>query len=749
MQMRLRGNFSMQHGLGRPPRVAVIGCGWFAQVAHLPILRQLHLEGIVELVALCSRSNESIKIGQQILGWPIKTYTTIEEIVAQEEIDVVDLILPTPIMKEAIYKSFAAGKNVISEKPCATNTAECKELISFYKLHQDRLSWSVAENWPFKPTVQTVLKILKKGILGQIKNINFRHTTLGYQNYSGWRNNFPGGYILDSGVHFISMLRLISGGIVEVDASVGWKSPHFIADRVEAEIFFENDIKGNFVVSFSEHTEPHNNNQLWVECQNGVIQADFVNGRVVLESGGTTKIIDTPDDPWVQGGIYSMLRHFCKSVSDGTPSMYSPIEGMKDVAVVDAMIESSRLMRRVMPSVFHSELNGSGAELQTFSDLNNFKPRHSVETRSFSEVRRAIREAASQGLKVRPIGMGNSWSQYVKTADVSLATKGLDFISKIDKWKKTIRIGSGIRLGEITKNLSEQGMCLPSIPFLTDATIGGAVATATHGTSPHWGTVSDLIQSIKLITSSGDLIQIDGKNNSRLLPAAKVSIGMLGVIVELELKVVEMPWVRNVQFDTSLDEFLNFRSALFVRYEHIWIHWILGGERLIIQCLETRPTKEDGFVPYASDERANWVMAYHATPTYSANEDIMLSMQYGLHLDLMSEAMRLINRSAFGLKNKGREIEIKFLKKDSGSFLGPNTSRDMALFNTWWPTHRNSYETIFVDLEQCMRDLNARPHWGKFHRPSSAEYMYKTYPEWENFDKIRRELDPIGMFDIF
>ena len=48
-----------------------------------------------------------------------------------------------------------------------------------------------------------------------------------------------------------------------------------------------------------------------------------------------------------------------------------------------------------------------------------------------------------------------------------------------------------------------------------------------------------------------------------------------------------------------------------------------------------------------------------------------------------------------------------------------------------------------------MRGLNARPHWGKYHTPPSVAYMEETYPNWAQFDSVRRELDPKGMFSIF
>jgi hypothetical protein len=45
-----------------------------------------------------------------------------------------------------------------------------------------------------------------------------------------------------------------------------------------------------------------------------------------------------------------------------------------------------------------------------------------------------------------------------------------------------------------------------------------------------------------------------------------------------------------------------------------------------------------------------------------------------------------------------------------------------------------------------MHGLHAKPHWGKFHAPPEPGYLAKSYPNWQAFDAVRREMDPRGMF---
>lgn len=444
-----------------------------------------------------------------------------------------------------------------------------------------------------------------------------------------------------------------------------------------------------------------------------------------------------------------MLKHCMESFSMNQAPRCSPAEAMKDVAMIEAMMQSSRLGSPVNPASLYNQLNGSGPSASTFGGFQNFRPRHFVECSTTEEVKTAVREATSFGLPVRPFGSGNTWSPYAKSLGVSVQLAGHKHVRQIDRDQKTVWVGAGVRLGDLTQALAAQGLCLPSLPFLADATLAGAISTAMHGTSPHWGTVSDSVLSVRLITASGDELVIDRGSAGELLQAAKVAIGMLGVIVEVQLQLVEMPWARNIRVDVTLDEFAKIKSALFERFGHVWVHWILGQDKMVAQCLELSPVQKEGFTPYVAGDKACWIPAYQAPPVQLKSEGLMLSMQYALPATTLEDVIQQVNASEFGVHNLGKEIEIKFLKQDPGTFLGPNANWDAACLNTWWPVERQLAETVFRPFEEMMLEREARPHWGKQHTVPSQAYLKQCYPAWDRFEKIRAKLDPQGVFSIF
>jgi predicted dehydrogenase len=112
-------------------------------------------------------------------------------------------------MPEAIRASLRAGKHVISEKPCAPTVVQALDLLSDYARLERRPLWAVAENWRFKNTTRLAEQLVKNNHIGLPETVNFSLITHVGPRHFGWREppDYPGGHILDWGVHFIALLR--------------------------------------------------------------------------------------------------------------------------------------------------------------------------------------------------------------------------------------------------------------------------------------------------------------------------------------------------------------------------------------------------------------------------------------------------------------------------------------------------------------------------------------------------------------
>jgi FAD/FMN-containing dehydrogenase len=477
----------------------------------------------------------------------------------------------------------------------------------------------------------------------------------------------------------------------------------------------------------------------------GFLEVDFHRNRILLRNSRGERLIDVNDS--FNGGVEQLMTHCLGVIRHGSPLRSSPSEAMRDLAVIEAMIESSRSGRPISPSSLYPALHGSGPQIATYNGAHIFTPKRIVDCGSVADVSSAVREAVSAGLRVRPLGVAHSWGPELVTRDVSLRLNQLNRIQRVDTTQNAVNVEAGVRLGDLTVALAERGLALPSLPYITDATVGGAVSSGTHGTSPNWGTLSDSVRSMKMVLASGELRQFGPACAVDELRAARLAVGMLGVIVELELEVIPMPWVRIVELNMDLRRFLAERPAILARYEHVWGHWRLGADRVRVECFETTMNSARGARRYVVGDGAGWNPGLGKPARATGQVDV--NMQYSVPLSEIDTAVERIQNSRFAASHSGQIVEMKFLKGGGRSFLGPNAECDSVSFNLAWSTDENVKNEIFTPFEHLMRELHGRPHWGKFHQLPDLDYMKRAYPLWGQFEAVRSRLDPGGTFSIF
>jgi L-gulono-1,4-lactone dehydrogenase len=420
--------------------------------------------------------------------------------------------------------------------------------------------------------------------------------------------------------------------------------------------------------------------------------------------------------------------------------------------------------------------------VRTYGGTLDFRPGRYIACRSVEDVQSAVLAAASAGMRIRTFGAGYSWAPELKTDGACLDLSGLNRIRSIDPAQKTISVDAGARLGDISRALAIHGLALPSLSFLPEVTIGGAVATGTHGTSPKWGILADFVKSMQVVLASGEVKVFGPESPPQELQAARVAVGMLGAVVRVELQAVDMPRVRFSEIHLDLATFRLQLASILEKYEHVWAHWTLGEDKVRIECLELDAAQAAGSHNYVDHFNAVWrpsnrlaVRVLNGIGFSTASlllirerclslvsrdkrrrdhqsaqgRQLFLSMQYGLKLGQCDTAIDCIRASEFALSNPGKIVEFKFVKGEDRSLLGPNTEGDAVLFNLWWFVDEARKHEVFTQFEETMQALHAKPHWGKLHSVPTKAYMRAAYPKWEMFEAVRQKYDPKCLFSIF
>ena len=135
----------------------------------------------------------------------LKTYNSLEECLADKEIDIIVVATPNNMHKELVIKALEAGKNVICEKPVTMNAAELEEIIAA----RDRTGkqFAVHQNRRWDRNFLMAKKAIDEGLLGDPFYIEHRVQGSGGALY-GWRSAKinGGGMLFDWGVHFLDQI---------------------------------------------------------------------------------------------------------------------------------------------------------------------------------------------------------------------------------------------------------------------------------------------------------------------------------------------------------------------------------------------------------------------------------------------------------------------------------------------------------------------------------------------------------------
>lgn len=215
----------------------------------------------------------------------IHVYNGLEELLADEKVDLVLVATPNDVHKSIAIQAMEAGKNVVSEKPVTLCSEDLKEMIAaaertgrFLTVHQNR-------RWD--EDFLTVKEILKEGKLGEIFRLESRvHGSRGIP--GDWRQEkeHGGGMVLDWGVHLLDQALLFypEEKLNTVYATMTHVTNQLVDDGFTADLGFANGVHMIIEVGTSNFVSLP---RWYVLGANGtaVIEDWDRNGRIVRASG--------------------------------------------------------------------------------------------------------------------------------------------------------------------------------------------------------------------------------------------------------------------------------------------------------------------------------------------------------------------------------------------------------------------------------------------------------------------------------
>jgi 1,5-anhydro-D-fructose reductase (1,5-anhydro-D-mannitol-forming) len=310
----------------------LIGLGRIAATAIAPGLAGL--EGS-RLVAVAGRDAGRTAEFADSFQVP-SAYTSVEELLADEEVDVLYIATPNALHAEQVIAAAAAGKHVLCDKPLALSAADAERGraacdaagVSLGVMFQTRFHVGFAE----------MAELVREGAIGDVVVAEVEIGS-GFPPPSGWKADpaLAGlGTLNNQGIHGIDILRFLLGD--EVEEVVALTVGGTVDTTATVLLRFAG---GTLAYLHSSHVLPDPRNDIVLRGESGSVVAEGLSrsgqqGTIAVTSGD--RRTELPGD---SVGVHARaLAAFAEAVRDGRPPSPSGVDGVRCAQVMDAIVAS-------------------------------------------------------------------------------------------------------------------------------------------------------------------------------------------------------------------------------------------------------------------------------------------------------------------------------------------------------------------------------------------------------------------------
>ncbi len=383
----------------------------------------------------------------------------------------------------------------------------------------------------------------------------------------------------------------------------------------------------------------------------------------------------------------------------------------------------------------------------------SFTPSFAAAPGDEEQVAALVSNASERGCRVRVAGARHSFTPVVETDGLLLDLSALRGVLATDPRRKRATAFAGTLIQDFYEPLWAEGLALKNQGDIDTQQIAGAVATATHGSGIRNMCFSGVVRGVRLVTATGEVRDID-ESEADLLRAAQVSIGMLGVMTRLELEVTDSYRLTEEVGLWPWEEVLERWEELVHEHRHFGFFWLPTEESAALYNLssdeqtmadkcyvkiydDAAPDRPDSAEPGRRTDRCYRIYPMVYDPNFHELE-YFVPLERGP--DALSAMRDLMLRS---LPASIYPLEVRTVGPDD-AYLSPNYKTATTVISVSGRPGTDYWDYL-RSVDALLSEFSARVHWGKLHF-LTPERLGALYPEADTFIKLRRELDPGGMF---
>ena len=366
-----------------------------------------------------------------------------------------------------------------------------------------------------------------------------------------------------------------------------------------------------------------------------------------------------------------------------------------------------------------------------------------------------LREVVARAERVRVLGTRHSFSDIADAPELVTLER---LPAEITVDGATVTVPAAMTYSQLAERLRDEGLALRNLASLPHISVGGAIATGTHGSGNRNGNLATQVAALELVTSNGELASCSRGDPD--FDGVVVGLGSLGAVTHVTLDVEPAYEMRqrvfeHLSWDALFEQFDAITAAadsvsVFTLWsddvDQIWLksraeienelldataaivdrHPILGADPVNATpqlgqpglWSDRLPHFRSGFMPSAGDE---------------------IQSEYFVDRRDGPAAIEAILRIGDRIRPLLHISELRTVAADT-LWLSPQYDRDAVGIHFTWRHEQGAVERALAEVERALEPFDPRPHWGK---------LFLSAPRYErlpDFVALLDRLDPRGAF---
>lgn len=401
----------------------------------------------------------------------------------------------------------------------------------------------------------------------------------------------------------------------------------------------------------------------------------------------------------------------------------------------------------------------------TWAGTHTFAAPHLIEATTIEEVQQAV--TATDG-PVRALGTRHSFNDLADTTGTLITVTGIPAAPVLDESAQTVTVGAGARYGELALWLESRGWALHNMGSLPHISIGGAIATGTHGSGLTNGCLSDAVAGVEYVNATGDLVV--ATRGDAGFEGLVVSLGAYGIVVRVTLDIqstylVRQDVYRDLPWDTALDDLpgvmgAGYSVSLFTMWEEdsiqqAWRKTRIGlgevpsepwlGARLETAAEAGLVDVDPGNLTIKGGVEGPWLerLPHFRLDSTPSNGD-EIQTEYFVALTDGAAALRAVRALGKSIAPHLLISELRTIAADQ-LWLSGAYGRDTLAIHFTWRNDPAAVRALTPRIEAVLEPFGARPHWGKVHT-MTADAVAAVTPRLADARAQFERRDPAGRF---